>query len=128
MDRSPRSDDLLKPEDERPVCFPVGHREYDPVKLGYVSEFDKVPAAERCRFFVYDTRIKGNSNKGHLYGTRLSSSEREALLEYLKVMKPPDMHAPVATERRQPNQGMESIPEERRTLTSRNSWISNSNK
>ena len=39
-----------------PVCFPLGHREYDPVKLGYVSEFTKVPAAERSRIFVYDTR------------------------------------------------------------------------
>ena len=46
----PTLDDLLKPEDERPVCFPVGHREYDPVKLGYVSEFDKVPAAEHSRY------------------------------------------------------------------------------
>ena len=91
----PTLDDLLKPENERPVCFPVGHREYDPVKLGYVSDFNKVPVAERSRFFVYDTRIKGNSNKGHLYGTCLSASEREALLEYLKVMNPRDVIAPV---------------------------------
>ena len=66
----PTLDDLLKPEDERPICFPVGHREYDPVKLGYVSEFTKVPPAEHSRVFVYDTRIDGNSNRGHLYGTR----------------------------------------------------------
>jgi Cytochrome C oxidase, cbb3-type, subunit III len=91
----PTLDDLLKPENERPACFPVGHREYDPVKLGYVSEFDKVPVAERRRFFVYDTRIQGNSNKGHLYGTCISASEREALLEYLKVMNPRDVIAPV---------------------------------
>ena len=43
----PTLDDLLKPEEERPVCFPLGHREYDPVKLGYVSDFNKVPTAER---------------------------------------------------------------------------------
>ena len=45
----PTLDDLLKPEDERPICFPVGHREYDPCKLGYVSEFTKVPPAEHSR-------------------------------------------------------------------------------
>jgi mono/diheme cytochrome c family protein len=89
----PTLDDLLKPEDQRPICFPVGHREYDPVKLGYVSEFAKVPSAEHSRLFVYDTRIDGNSNRGHLYGTRLSANDREALLEYLKVMDPPDMLA-----------------------------------
>jgi hypothetical protein len=89
----PTLDDLLKPEDQRPVCFPLGHREYDPVKLGYVSECSQVPAAELSRFFVYDTRIAGNSNRGHNYGTHLSSYDREALLEYLKVMDPPDMFA-----------------------------------
>ncbi len=41
MGRSPRSTTLLGPENERPVCFPVGHREYDPVKLGYVSGFQQ---------------------------------------------------------------------------------------
>ena len=90
----PTLDDLLKPEDQRPVCFPLGHREYDPVKLGYVSDFTKVPAAEHSHFFVYDTRIPGNSNRGHRYGTDLASPDREALLEYLKVMDPPDMFAP----------------------------------
>ena len=101
----PTLDDLLKPEDERPVCFPVGHREYDPVKLGYVSEFTKVPAAEHSRFFVYDTRIAGNSNRGHRYGTHLSSNDREALLEYLKVMDPPDMFAQASS-----RVGMEDVP------------------
>ena len=85
----PTLDDLLKPEDERPICFPVGHREYDPVKLGYVSEFTKVPPAEHSRFFVYDTRIAGNCNRGHRYGTQLVPMTG-ALLEYLKVMDPPD--------------------------------------
>jgi hypothetical protein len=89
----PTLDDLLKPADERPVCFPLGHREYDRVKLGYVSDFAKVPAAEHSRMFVYDTRIPGNSNRGHLYGTDLGPSDRAALLEYLKVMDPPDMLA-----------------------------------
>jgi hypothetical protein len=90
----PTLDDLLKPEDERPVSFPLGHRDYDPVKLGYVSDFNELPAAERARVFTFDTRVAGNSNRGHRYGTKLSSGDRQALLEYLKVMGPPDMLAP----------------------------------
>ncbi len=105
----PTLDDLLKPENERPGTFPLGHREYDPVKLGYVSEIDKVPAAERPFVTKYDTGIAGNSNRGHLYGTRLSASDRKALLEYLKVMDPPDMFASVA--RQAPNGvGIEDVP------------------
>jgi hypothetical protein len=105
----PTLDDLLKPEEERPVCFPLGHREYDPVKLGYVSECNRVPAGERSRFFVYDTRVPGNSNKGHRYGTCLSPSEREALLEYLKVMNPHDMLASFDPGAR-PAPGMDNVP------------------
>ena len=105
----PTLDDLLKPENERPVSFPLGHREYDPVKLGYVSDRSKVPAVDQSRIFMYDTEIAGNSNKGHLYGTRLSSSDRKALLEYLKVMDPPDMFPPVS--RQEPNGvGIEDVP------------------
>jgi hypothetical protein len=122
----PTLDDLLKPDEERPVCFPLGHREYDPVKLGYVSEFSKVPAAEQSHFFVYDTRIDGNSNRGHNYGTHLASYDREALLEYLKVMDPPDIFAAAASlgaarvegspaqiagvVRKAPGMGMEDVP------------------
>jgi hypothetical protein len=105
----PTLDDLLKPEEERPVSFPIGHREYDPVKLGYVSERSKVPAAEHARIVMYDTRIVGNSNRGHNYGTHLSSSDREALLEYLKVMDPPDRFAPAAREA-PAGAGIESVP------------------
>ena len=105
----PTLDDLLKPENERPSTFPVGHREYDPVKLGYVSDRSKVPAAEQSRIFMYDTTTPGNSNNGHSYGTRLSSSDRKALLEYLKVMDPPDLFAPDA--RQSPDGvGIEDVP------------------
>ena len=111
----PTLDDLLKPEDERPICFPVGHREYDPVKLGYVSELTKVPPAEHSRFFVYDTRIAGNYNRGHRYGTHLGASDRAALLEYLKVMDPPDMLAKSST------RGSRGHPRRAKTTTSRSS-------
>ncbi len=89
----PTLDDLLKPDDQRPACFPLGHREYDPVKLGYVADFNNLPLAERTRVFMYDTRVPGNSNRGHTYGTHLGSDDRAALLEFLKVMDPPDLLA-----------------------------------
>ena len=46
---------------------------------------------------MYDTRVAGNSNQGHRYGTDLSASDRKALLEYLKVMDPPDMFGPAGS-------------------------------
>jgi len=38
------------------------------------------------QFPPYDTTAPGNSNSGHLYGTSLSGSEKDALLEYLKTL------------------------------------------
>ena len=90
----PTLDDLLKPENERPASFHLGHREYDPVKLGYVTELSKLPEDQRASAFLYNTQLPGNSNRGHGYGTGLSRSDRKALLEYLKVMDPPDIFGP----------------------------------
>lgn len=70
--------DLLLPVAERPVTFSVGRLEYDPKRVGYVSE-GAVP-------FLLDTRLKGNSNRGHTYGTTLTEEERWALVEYLKTL------------------------------------------
>ena len=87
--------DLLSPLRARPVSFAVGHREYDPVRLGYRTE--AVPGS-----FIHDTRVKGNSNEGHLFtdvdmpgriGELLSEKDRMALLEYIKVMGNPDYSA-----------------------------------
>jgi hypothetical protein len=83
---------LLSSLEQRPVTFMVGNREYDPKKLGYVS--DHTEGA-----FKFDTTIKGNFNSGHLFtdldqpgriGKRFSESDKMALLEYLKVMGNPD--------------------------------------
>lgn len=70
--------DLLLPAAERPKKFSVGRMEYDPRKVGYVSD-GEVP-------FVLDTSLGGNSSRGHEYGTRLSDAERWALVEYLKTL------------------------------------------
>lgn len=70
---------MLLPPEKRPATFHVGSREIDPQNVGFVSE-----ATERT--MAFDTRIKGNSNAGHSYGTSLPRAERMALLEYLKSL------------------------------------------
>ena len=34
----------------------------------------------------YNTTERGNSNRGHTFGTRLSNAEKRALIEYLKTL------------------------------------------
>lgn len=70
--------DLLRPANQRPKTFQVGQREYDPVKLGFVTKLDGAPK------FLFDTGQDGNANTGHEFGTELSEEDRGALLEYLK--------------------------------------------
>lgn len=73
----PTLHDLLLPQDQRPVRFWVGSRQYNPVKMGYLSSEGEDEL---------DTTLDGNHNTGHEYGTSLSEDERLALLEYLKTM------------------------------------------
>lgn len=73
----------------RPERFQVGSREFDPVKVGYVTE-------PRPGGFVFDSRdgagtpILGNYNSGHegpAYGQdTLTDEERLDLVEYLKSL------------------------------------------
>ena len=72
---------LLLPPDQRPTRFKVGDREYDPKRVGYVFELGST-ANEGS---IHDTRLPGNDNSGHDYGTGLSNAERWALIEYLKT-------------------------------------------
>lgn len=73
--------DLLTPPDQRIKRFPLGHREYDPVKVGYRTD---LPEAE-WRYAVDTKTDSGSSNAGHLFGTTLPEGEKAALLEYLKT-------------------------------------------
>jgi hypothetical protein len=85
-----------RPDAERPRLFCLGEREYDPVKVGYV-------VTEDCKgTTLLDTAVAGNGNHGHEFtaepgtpmedyeggqiGRKLSDSEREALIEYLKTL------------------------------------------
>lgn len=59
--------ELLKPASERSETFVLGSRMYDPKHVGYAM--DQPRTAEAYTPFVFDTRIKGNWNRGHEYGT-----------------------------------------------------------
>jgi len=87
--------DLLSPRESRPARFGVGNREYNPQKLGYVTDL-------RRGNFEFDTTVEGNHNSGHLFtdvdekgriGDRLSEQQRMALIEYIKVLGNPDFSA-----------------------------------
>jgi hypothetical protein len=71
---------LLQPASARPARFPIGQHEYDPEKVGYVTEVSGTPR------FLFDVSMPGNGNGGHEYGTALSDEEKRDLLEYLKSL------------------------------------------
>jgi len=73
---------LLEPPARRPATFYRGSDVIDPVNLGFLST-----AAEEKghKFFLLDTRVRGNGNGGHLYGTELAAGDKDALIEYLKT-------------------------------------------
>jgi hypothetical protein len=73
---APRSEKCAK---ARPKTFMVGAREFDPEKVGFVSE--------GYEGFKFDTGIRGNRNTGHEYGAcALSPEQRLELIEYLKSL------------------------------------------
>jgi len=81
--------ELLSPPAERSTTFWLGTFEYDPAKLGYVSQ-------QAHKSFLFDTRLPGNANTGHAFtddaatkgkiGRALTPDERMAIIEYLKVL------------------------------------------
>lgn len=88
----PTLDDLLRPADDRPTTFALGHREYDPVRVGYISNpktikwiFDTNEPVRDINGKTYDLP-NGNSNRGHEYGVDLNDEERRDLIEYLKTL------------------------------------------
>jgi hypothetical protein len=74
--------DLLKTPDQRPAAFIRGKDELDSMNGGFVAPpCDPQSPAEEV--FCYNTRLPGNGNGGHLYGTDLSADEKADLLAYL---------------------------------------------
>jgi mono/diheme cytochrome c family protein len=71
---------LLLPTARRDRIFFMGDWEFDPERVG-VGTTSPFPGATG-----FDTRLPGNSNAGHEYGTGLSEADRMALIEYLKTL------------------------------------------
>jgi cytochrome c553 len=74
---------LLTPSAQRVQTFAVGP-DYDQVNIGLAAtqtQFGYTFQATGC-----DDLDSGNSNCGHEYGTTLSESDKQALLEYLKTL------------------------------------------
>lgn len=74
--------DLLSPVAARPASFYRGYDVFDPAKVGFVSD----GAEARLRGWKHDTKVRGDGNQGHTYGTTLADAEKTALLEYLKTL------------------------------------------
>jgi hypothetical protein len=82
----PTLEDLLKAPHERPRVFYRGSNILDSKRLGFLSRKDELIAAGEnlAHLQVFDTSLAGNSNQGHRWGTNLSNTDRQALIEYLK--------------------------------------------
>jgi hypothetical protein len=75
------------PGASRPEIFGVGSREFDPRKVGFVTDIAKNPTTFRVRDEKTGEPIPGNYNSGHAYGTRqLTDEQRWELVEYLKKL------------------------------------------
>ena len=72
---------MLFPE-ERPAVFHRAYDVYDWTRVGFVS---RGADAER-EGVKFDTSLRGNGNRGHLYGVDLPEATKLALLEYLKTL------------------------------------------
>ncbi len=74
--------DLLTPPAQRPQTFWRGYDVYDPARVGFVVQ----GAAAQREGTPFDTRLGGNGNQGHAFGTGLADTDKTALLEYLKTL------------------------------------------
>ncbi len=72
--------DLLNHAAKRPTVFYKGSEVFDQKNMGFVS------AMSAENYFEFDTRLPGNDNGGHHYGTDLTDEEKDWLIEYLKQL------------------------------------------
>lgn len=75
--------DLLDKPENRPKEFYRGYDVIDREKVGFVST---VAQENGKKYFKFDTTKPGNSNSGHVYGTELSPTDKDALVEYMKQL------------------------------------------
>jgi hypothetical protein len=79
---------LLSPE-QRPVKFMVGGHALDYKAVGLRLQADGgYPAGYQpfSKPYWYDTDIKGQGNQGHMQGATLRAADKEALIEFLKLL------------------------------------------
>jgi mono/diheme cytochrome c family protein len=74
--------DLLEPVDKRPVTFIRGLDVVDGRNGGFAAPSCD-PRQALAEGFCFDTRLVGNGNGGHIYGTTLSPAQKGDLLAYL---------------------------------------------
>lgn len=77
----PTIDDLLN-SPNRPVYWKrsFNNADYDAAKMGWRYSIESSKVGNE----TYDTSLPGYGNGGHLFGDKLTSEERRAVLEYLK--------------------------------------------
>lgn len=71
--------DILQPANQRPMQFNVGALDFDPIKFGIRQQ-------EKPFTSLFNTRLYGNSNRGHEHGVGLSEQKKWQLIEYLKTL------------------------------------------
>jgi hypothetical protein len=74
--------DLLEPPAQRPTVFWRGYDVYDPARVGFVTAGTD---AERIGT-RHEVAAKGGGNEGHVFGTELPDEDKDALVEYLKML------------------------------------------
>jgi hypothetical protein len=77
--------DLLEPPDQRPATFVRGLDLIDARNGGFVAP-PCDPREQPPEGFCFDTRLVGNGNEGHVYGTALPASDKSDLLAYLLTL------------------------------------------
>lgn len=79
----PTLDDLLN-STQRPTYWARSYNtdDYDYTKLGW----NYAVQAGGGSSSIYDTTLEGYGNQGHTFGDHLTTTERQALLEYLKTL------------------------------------------
>ena len=80
---------LMRPA-ARPEKFIRGNIKYDEENVGFIWNkepgLDEYGPGDTVHFAEYDTTLRGNSNKGHIFGSEWSDSEVRAVIEYMKTL------------------------------------------
>jgi hypothetical protein len=74
--------DLLAAPAERPPAFVRGIDVIDGKNGGFLSP-SCTPGTRLAQGFCYDTRLPGNGNGGHTFGSTLPANEKDDLIAYL---------------------------------------------